>query len=488
MFGRVKFTVGVIRKFSCPADKQQVILWDSETPGLGLRATAGAKSYIFETRLHKKTLRMTIGSVADWPIDGAVGDRKTARFEARRLKNLCDQGIDPRQQNAERQAKADAARTEAARRNILVSEAWAAYISARRDKWSARHLDDHESLADVGGRKVKRGTGKTMPRPLAPLMTYRLAEVDSARIRGWLKKEAAKRPTQARLAFNLFRAFLNWCDTDDDHKSLYGGIASPDACNSRIAKDSLPKKSPKSDCLQKEQLKAWFAAVRAIDNPVIAAYLQVLLLTGARRESLALLRWEDVDFRWNSLTIRDKEQSKGGENRMRTIPLTPYVASILADLKRLNDTPPPRHRILHGKRIENDLTNWKPSPWAFSSTRSKSGRLEDPTRRHYRACEAAAIDDISLHGLRRSFASLSEWVEVPQGVVAQIMGHKPSATAEKHYKVRPLDLLRLWHTRIERWVIEQTDISFNYPSDTTPELQPRNERKLETDKQQQATA
>lgn len=50
-----------------------------------------------------------------------------------------------------------------------------------------------------------------------------------------------------------------------------------------------------------------------IRNPVISAYLQSRLLTGARREELAGLRWEDVDFRWRSICIKDKVE------RMRTI-------------------------------------------------------------------------------------------------------------------------------------------------------------------------
>ena len=29
----------------------------------------------------------------------------------------------------------------------------------------------------------------------------------------------------------------------------------------------------------------------------------------------------------------------------------------------------------------------------------------------------------TLHGLRRSFKSLTEWLEIPAGVVAQLMGH-----------------------------------------------------------------
>jgi hypothetical protein len=47
------------------------------------------------------------------------------------------------------------------------------------------------------------------------------------------------------------------------------------------------------------------------------------------------------------------------------------------------------------------------------------------------------------------------------GVVAQIQGHKPSATAEKHYTVRPLELLALHHERIETWILEQAGIVFD---------------------------
>ena len=99
----------------------------------------------------------------------------------------------------------------------------------------------------------------------------------------------------------------------------------------RQARDELPKKIAKDDCLQREQLLAWFAAVRQIQNPVIAAYLQTALLTGARREEVAGIRWEDLDFRWKALTIKDKVDGE------RTIPLTPYVASLLSALPRRNE-------------------------------------------------------------------------------------------------------------------------------------------------------
>jgi integrase len=98
-----------------------------------------------------------------------------------------------------------------------------------------------------------------------------------------------------------------------------------------------------------------------------------------------------------------------------------------------------------------------------------NGRLQDPSIQHRAACASAGIDGLTIHGLRRSFGTLAEWVECPAGVVAQIMGHKPSATAEKHYRRRPIDLLRMWHSKIEGWILEQAGIEQPKPK-AKPEL------------------
>ena len=220
---------------------------------------------------------------------------------------------------------------------------------------------------------------------------------------------------------------MAWCADQPAYRHLIHA----DACNRRLAKDVLPRAKAKTDCLQREQLQGWFQEVRRIGNPVISAYLQALVLTGARREEMAHLRWKDADFQWSSLTIRDKTDG------LRTIPLTPFLANLLSNLPRRNE-------------------------WVFSSPTAASGRLQEPRINHKKALTAAGLPSISLHGLRRSFSSLTEWIECPAGVVAQIMGHKPSATAEKHYKVRPLDLLRMWHTKIEAWMLEQAGIEFKH--------------------------
>ena len=443
------FTAERVRTYSCQPGKQQSIFWDGKTPGLGLRVTvAGAKSYVFETSLNGKSLRITIGDIRTWSI-------AQAQEEARRLKAETDKGFDPRLQKAELRAKAEAAKKTASLNDILVSTAWADYVAARRKKWSKRHLADHEALIHVGGIKRKRGEGFTQPGALAGLMELKLAALDTDRVKEWLQIEATRRPTQARLAYNRLRAFMNWCTDSAEYRVL----AKSNACRASIARDILPKSKPKTDSLQREQLPSWFKAIRSINNPVISAYLQALLITGARREELASLRWQDIDFKWQTISINDKVEGS------RVIPLTPYVSHLLSDLKTRNDTPPPRHRILRGKRIENDLSKWQPSPWVFSSPTAKSngGRLTEPRIAHTKALMAAGLPHVSLHGLRRSFGTLAEWVECPTGIAAQIMGHKPSATAEKHYRVRPIDLLRKWHTSIESWLLEQADLGFARP-------------------------
>jgi len=428
---KIKLTGGRIREFECPAEKAQAFLWDADAPGLAVRATASTKAFIFQSRLNGHAMRLTIGDVKAWDIDGPEG----ARAEARRLQRLIDTGVDPRQDKQERAAIVEGKWEEARRQDVTVGDAWAAYTEARRPKWGARYYLNHQNLTKPGGQPRTRGRRKgepktTMPGPLYPLLALKLSDLDAVAVKAWLEPLAARTPTQANQAYRFLRAFLGWCADSPD----YSSATHRDACNRRMARDTLPKEKAKDDCLQREQLGAWFAGVRRIKNPVISAYLQTLLLVGARRDELAGLRWDDVDFQWKSITIKDKVEGQ------RVIPLTPYVASLLAPLPRRKDK------------------DGNPVPWVFSSPTAASGRLQEPRIQHVKALNAGGLPHISLHGLRRSFGTLSEWVEAPVGVVAQIMGHKPSALAEKHYRRRPLDLLRMWHVKIENWMLEQAGI------------------------------
>jgi integrase len=296
-----------------------------------------------------------------------------------------------------------------------------------------RHDQDHERLSKAGGEAAKRGTrgrGVTIAGPIYPLLALRLRDLDAPTIEAWAAREAKTRPTAARLAWRLLKAFLGWCAEQPEYAAM---LPAANPAKTRKTREALGKARAKDDSLLREQLPAWFAAVRNLGNPTVSAYLQTLLITGARPGEVLAMRWEDSNLQWRGLTIRDKVEGE------RVIPLTSYVHSLLAALPRRG-------------------------PWVFSSSVVMPNQapkpMSKPHKPHERACAVAGIESLTLHGLRRSFGTLSEWLEIPAGVVAQIQGHKPSATAEKHYRVRPLDLLRVHHERIEAWMLEQDAVPF----------------------------
>ena len=426
---KVAFTAGRLADFRCPQGKAQAFLWDSTAPGLALRETAaGARAYVFQSRFNGATVRVTIGGVDAWSI-------KAAQERARELQTTIDGGRDPREVKAEQVAADAAARQARLRVGVTVGQAWAVYVADRRPHWGERHSNDHERLTRSGGKEPKRGIKDakkngtlTVAGPLRGLMALPLARLDSETVEAWARREAVQRPTQARLALRLLKAFLTWCASHSEYRDA---VAAGNAAKSKRAREVLGTPKPKNDSLLREQLPVWFAAVRAMQNPMHAAYVQALLLCGCRPGEMLELRWDDLDTHWRSLTIRDKVEGE------RTIPLTPYVSQLLADL--------PRRRR---------------NPWVFSSPVAKGAHISPPTAVHQRACSSVGLE-VSLHGLRRSFKSLTEWLEVPVGVVAQIQGHKPSATAEKYYARRPLDLLRVHHERIEAWILEQGGVAFD---------------------------
>jgi len=420
---KVNLTRSRVERFQCPPDQLETYLWDLTQPGLGVRAyPTGKKSFIFRATVNGKTKKATIGA--------ASGDIEKARAEARRLQSLASDGVTPTADKRQRKAKQEAQNKQAKLNSITLVEVWDAYLKASQAGWSERHYIDHQKAIQEPGLPCGRGLKmKTKAGALWSLRDTPVSKLTSATIAQWLEQEKQQRPGIAALTYRLLFACLNWAQEHPD----YSGLVDVAKLKTRTVKKSIPKMKARTGVLEKEQLKNWFAEIRKIQNPVMSAFAQMLLITGARRGELEHLKWSDVDFQWYSLTIRDKATTKGQEIGTRVIPLTQYANSLLQALPRRNE-------------------------WVFSSPTSASGRMTEPRKSIDPALIAAGLDGLTLHDLRRSFATLSEWVEVPAGITAQIMGHKPSATAEKHYKRRPLDLLRQWHNRIENWMLEQAGI------------------------------
>lgn len=466
-------TAGLIDRLTCPAGKTQVFLRDTKAPGLRVRATAasaknpkGLKAFVFEAKLNRQTIRRTIGDVRVWDIEAA-------RTEARRLAVVVrNDGNDPRE--LERQQEADKAAVIAAAiaatdakaqaekvQALTVGEVWAAYVEARRPHWGDLHYRDHLNKAQAGGLPSKRrGAGKqlTKPGPLAALMPLALKDLNQATIEAWAANEGKTRPSSARLAWRLLTVFLTWCGEQPEYSTL---LPAKNPAKTKKARESLGKAGTKSDVLQKGQLSAWFTAVQGIQNPTISAFLQVLLLTGARLNEVQTMRWDDVNTKWKGLNINDKMEGT------REVPLTPYVEKLITALPRRNGYVFASARVLDmnekniARRQAKSAKKGKPAPIGEVQETSQTGYISEPNTPHTRACRTVGIDGLTLHGLRRSFASLCEWLDIPGGVSAQIQGHAPQGVREQNYIRRPLDLLRVHHEKIEAWMLEQAGIVFD---------------------------
>ncbi|WP_293625815.1 MULTISPECIES: integrase family protein [unclassified Polynucleobacter] len=396
-----------------PPLKGQSIFWDAKTPGLGLRITKnGVKSFILQSRLTGKTVRLTIGQFGAWNI-------QEAQVEARRLAVSIDRGIDPRIENKQ---------TIAVKEQSALS-IWLEYIKQKEARWSHRYYLDHVDMSRNGGELITRGLRRNQSNIkeagfLRPLLDFPLNQITRDLVITWIEKERNSRPLKTRLALAMLKAFIRWAANHSEYKTL---IVDRTLCE-RLNQE-LPAPKARRDCLQKEQLKVWFQSIKNIQNQTISAYLQTLLLTGARREEWASLKWSDIDTIWHTAIIRDKVQGT------RIISLTPYVEHLLSSLPKIND-------------------------YVFASHRSQCGYLKEPRIALDQSLSRAQLPFLTIHGLRRSFGTLAEWVECPAGISAQIMGHKPSAIAEKHYRQRPVDLLRKWHIRIEQFILQEAEINF----------------------------
>jgi integrase len=419
---KIAFTAGRVSGFKCPTGKAQAFMWDSTSSGLGLRATpAGKPAYVFQGEFQEKSIRITIGSPGAWSIP-------QAQEKARELQRQIDGGHDPRDLKRGVVAAAAQKKTASAAQAVTVGDLWPRYLVEGKPKRKAafkpRYRADLEAMAAPGGEKKKRGKGVTRPGPLYPLMVLTLPEVNEDSLKGWYDREAKAGPHQAARALMMFRGFMRWCSA----LPAYRAMIDRDAGRAAAIVEGLPSNTRRTDALEAAQVPGWWAGVDQLPNRTASVYLRALLLTGARREEMAALKWSDINFQWPRLTIADKVDAT------RVIPLTPYLAQQLATLPRVND-------------------------FVFAS-RGKAGRIADARASHKKALHSAEIEGLTIHGLRRSFSLLSESAGAPAGAIAQVMGHKPSATAEG-YRPRSVDALRPYLTQIEAHILEQAGVTYD---------------------------
>lgn len=154
------------------------------------------------------------------------------------------------------------------------------------------------------------------------------------------------------------------------------------------------------------------AKLMAALPPYFRPLAYLALHTGLRRGELLALRWEDVDFRTGTLTVR---RSKHGE--ARHVPLNRVACETLLALKR-------ERKVL--------------APYVFTT---EAGRyLHNFERSFIRAVKMAGLENFHFHDLRHTFASRLAMRGVPLRTVQELMGHKTVAMTLRYSHLSPAHL------------------------------------------------
>jgi integrase len=148
----------------------------------------------------------------------------------------------------------------------------------------------------------------------------------------------------------------------------------------------------------------------ATGNPFPTAAIRLLMLTGCRRSEIIGLRWLDVDFDHQLLRL---PESKTGQ---KIVYLNAPAMSVLNELPRARDNP----HVIVGTRTGISL------------------RGIDKT--WFRVRRAAGLDNVRLHDLRHSFASVGVAGGLSLPIIGALLGHKYATTTARyaHLSADPL--------------------------------------------------
>jgi integrase len=180
------------------------------------------------------------------------------------------------------------------------------------------------------------------------------------------------------------------------------------------------------------------------------AHAWQLALSGLRRGEIAGLRWVDIDFDANELTINNNRVSAGGT----TVENGPKSATS----RRTLPLPDQLVTVLKAARARQAAERLALGPGYGSGAYVVSNEVGDPyspavLSRYWRdAVKAAGIRHIKLHAARHTCATLMHLQGVPVAVIAAWIGHKDTSLTMKLYTHSQAEALKAAGATLDRVV------------------------------------
>jgi integrase len=334
---------------------KRTVLWDSEVAGFGLRITqAGLRTYILKYR-HKGQQRwLTIGR------HGSPWTVEQARREARSKLGDVAKGRDPA---TEKQAK---------RKDLTIAELCDLYLAEGTShkkpltiKADRGRIERHIKPL-LGTKRVDAITRGDVERLIVDVIAGKTAERERNRQRlGAQVRGGQGAAAQCATLLGTLLAF-----------AIGRGLRTDNPAHG-VKKPPVRKMERFLSEVEIGRLAiALDSYVKGGGNRFAATAIRLLLLTGARRNEILSLEWRGVDFEHNCLRLRDSK------TREKVVLLNAPALALLNELPRIEGNSYVIAGVKEGGFLKGLNKIW-------CDVRSRAG-----------------LDDVRLHDLHHSFASV----------------------------------------------------------------------------------
>ena len=350
--------------FNLTARPREFTIWDKQVSVFGIRVRAsGYKSYVLHIMREKMSRRVTLGAVPHLSCE-------EARIKASQI-------------------LAASLQRDGAKNDLDIS--FGALVQGR---WHDEHF--------LACKPSSRRRYKSMLRSqLLPVFgEFKLVDINRSEIAHWFDTFSQSAPGNANRGLILLGQILGF--------AMRHGLL---AHNPVVG---MPKNKPRRVMrfLSVEELDRLYVAMdRHVDASLLNRWqrnsrsrardiVQLLILTGCRKNEILKLRWDEIDG--VNLCLKD---SKTGP---RTVQLPDQARAIL-----------------------NGLTRGE-GRFVFPSTSDQSRPISSIDSFWYPVRKQAGLNDVRLHDLRHTFASHAVMQGVPLPVVAKLLGHSKIAMTMRY--------------------------------------------------------
>lgn len=426
-----------------PNPKGEAYFVFDASPGapLGFGVKVGKKkTFVVQRKVGKKTMRATLGSVAEFVKAGGLEEARTKA--AKVGAEMRASGINPN----------------VAARNVAASETtlgqalddYLKFIETRQDKpakpatikvfkRAARKFSDWRDLkvrnlsTDAIEKRFREGMGKATANEQAFRSAY--SAVQRAIDREALAANAAGRA--ALLTANPFGIV-----------KLQGLYRSKETVERERRERMIRNPLSPSETLGRF-LEALWAKCLSREDKTGCDYLLLTLLTGARRSECAQIRWAEllteaekvcnswVDIKAGKIFFY---KTKNGQDHL--LPLGPCAVELLRR----------RQEEAAERSLEEGTHNDRKWVFPAKNRQNKAGHYKDASDLLDRIRQIAGVPVLTRHDLRRSFGTVLSELEASEKISKRFMNHDQAQT-HNLYTTAEWQVMSKWMVRIEEAIL-----------------------------------